>query len=243
MSDNVAAGNFVRHLRAVTCMLGRPAVVVPAHPARSSDKGLLIPYGGGAIIDEVDGNLTLSRAIDVCKLHWQAKLLGPNFEPVLFRFRNYSCDEVRDAKGRRVIMPLLAPYVERPAEPLALPAPDRVQPRAHPEQRQLRGVAAPPRLPDRSRDRQGLARFDEATLDANLLRAIVANPSGTQKDWAAATGVAKSSVNSRLMRLRGKGPVQGAGRSWTVTQKGRARIEPTQRKKLPVRGSRRTRKQ
>src|ERR1700733_10905745 len=114
LSDNVAAGNFSRHLRAVTRILGRPAVVVPAHPAKSADKGLLIPYGGGAIIDEVDGNLTLSRAIDVCKLHWQAKLLGPNFEPVLLRFRNYSCDEVRDAKGRRVIMPLLAPYVERP---------------------------------------------------------------------------------------------------------------------------------
>jgi hypothetical protein len=45
LSDNVAAGNFVRHLRAVTRMLGRPAVVVAAYPIKSVDKGLLIPYG------------------------------------------------------------------------------------------------------------------------------------------------------------------------------------------------------
>ena len=103
-------------MRALTRVLGNPAVVVPAHPIKGAKRESLVPYGAGAIVNEVDGNLTLWRVENACKLHWQTKLRGPDFAPVVFRFRNFACDEVRDAKGRRVIMPLLVPYAERAAE-------------------------------------------------------------------------------------------------------------------------------
>ena len=82
MNDNVAAGNFMRRLRALSTVLGNPAVVVPAHPTKGATAGSLSPYGAGAIVNEVDGNLTLWRVGAVCKLHWQTKLRGPDFAPV-----------------------------------------------------------------------------------------------------------------------------------------------------------------
>ena len=113
MNDNVAAGNFMRRLRALTRVLGNPAVVVPAHPIKGAKRESLVPYGAGAIVNEVDGNLTLWRVGNACKLHWQTKLRGPDFAPVVFRFRNLGCDDVLDAKGRRVVMPLLVPCADR----------------------------------------------------------------------------------------------------------------------------------
>jgi archaellum biogenesis ATPase FlaH len=223
MNDNVAAGNFMRRLRALTRVLGNPAIVVPAHPTKGAGSGSLSPYGAGAIVNEVDGNLTLWRVRDVCRLHWQ-KLRGPHFAPVYFRFRDFGCDTVLDAKGRRVVMPLLVPCVDRAAEPRALPPPSRPLPRPSPEQRLL-GGGAPLRLPDRSQDRRRSARSDGASPDdAKLLRAMIANPNGTQQAWATATSVAKSNVNRRLMRLEGKGFVHGANGRWTVTATGRRTV-------------------
>jgi hypothetical protein len=224
LNNNVEAGNFIRRLRTLTTVLGNPAVVIPAHPIKGADQSKLSPYGGGAIINEVDGNLTLWRVGNTCTLHWQMKLRGPNFAPVRFQFRDYGCDGVLDAKGRRVIMPLLVPYTERAAGRLALPAPARLQPRPHHGQRQPRGDAAPLRLPDLSQDRQRSARSDDASPDTKLLRAMTADPSGTQADWATATGVAKSNVNRRLKRLEGEGLVHGADGRWTVTPAGKRTI-------------------
>jgi hypothetical protein len=225
MNDNVAAGEFMRRLRALSTVLGHPAVVVLAHPTKGADKGSLVPYGAGAIVNEVDGNLTLWRARDFCKLHHQTKLRGPNFDPVLFRFQEYGCDEVLDAKGHRVIMPLLVPVAAKAAAPLALPAPHHKQPPP-------REDAALLRLPDRSQDGQGSARRGGPNGDAKLLRAMLANPKGTQHDWATATGVVKSNVNRRLMRLKGEGLVRRAGGKWAVTETGRRTARPTQTKRV-----------
>jgi AAA domain len=201
MNDNVAAGNFMRRLRALSTVLGNPAVVVPAHPIKGATPASLSPYGGGAIVNEVDGNLTLWRLGNACRLHWQTKLRGPEFAPVFFRFREYGCNAVRDAKGRPVMMPLLVPVAREAAAQLA--------------------------PPDRLQDRQQSAR------DAKLLRAMLAKPKGTQQDWATATGVVKSNVNRRLMRLKGEGLVRGAGGRWTVTPAGRRVARPTQMKMPP----------
>ena len=157
-------------------------------------------------------------------LHW-TKVRGPTFDPIHFRFRDFGCDEVRDAKGRRVVMPLLVPWAEKAAEPRALPAPARLQPRPQPEQHRPREDAAPLRLPDLSQDRRRAGRSDDASPDAKLLRAMIANPNGTQQDWATATSVAKSNVNRRLMRLEGKGLVHGADGRWTVTPAGKRTVQ------------------
>ena len=221
LNHNVEVGNFIRRLRALSTVLGNPAVVIPAHPIKGADQNKLSPYGGGAIINEVDGNLTLWRRGNVCQLHWQTKLRGPDFDPVYFRFREYGCNEVLDAKGRRVMMPLLVPRTEEPAEPLALPAPARPQPRPQHEQRRPR---APLLLRDLSQDCRRSTRSDDASPDTKLLRAMIADPSGTQEDWATATGVVKSNVNRRLMRLKREGLVQRADGSWTVTPAGKRTV-------------------
>ena len=38
MNDNVATGNFIRRLRALSTVLGNPAVVVPAHPIKGAKR-------------------------------------------------------------------------------------------------------------------------------------------------------------------------------------------------------------
>jgi len=138
MNDNVAAGNFMRRLRVLSKLRGNPAIIVPAHPTKGATQGSLIPYGGGAIVNEVDGNLALWRAGDICKLHHQTKLRGPNFNPVSFRYREYGCNGVLDAKGRQVIMPLLVPVGVKAVPPLALPPPVRARAQPHHEQRRAR---------------------------------------------------------------------------------------------------------
>jgi AAA domain-containing protein len=224
LNNNVEAGNFIRRLRALTTVLGNPAVVIPAHPIKGATEASLSPYGAGAIVNEVDGNLTLWPRGNGCKLHWQTKLRGPNFAPVLFRFREHGCDAVVDAKGRRVMMPLLVPLTEEPAKRLALPAPARPQLRLQHEQHRPREDAAPPRLRDLSQDRRPPTRSDDASPDAKLLQAMIADPSGTQEQWATATGVVKSNVNRRLMRLKRAGLVHGTDGRWTVTPAGKRTV-------------------
>jgi hypothetical protein len=235
LNNNVEVGDFIRRLRQLTTVLGEPSVVIPAHPIKGATQASLSPYGGGAIINEVDGKLTLWRRGNFCKLHWQTKFRGHDFDPVFFGFRNFGCNEVRDAKGRRVIMPLLVPLrrgAAEPAERLALPAPARLQPRPQQEHR------APLLLRDLSQDRQGSARSATATPDTKLLRAMIANPNATQAEWARATGVATSNVNRRLGRLEGEGLVQRARGRWTVTETGRRAVRPAQTKTPPVASSR-----
>ena len=53
---------------------------------------------------------------------------------------------------------------------------------------------------------------------------MIADPSGTQEEWGAATGVVKSNVNRRLMRLKREGLVHGADGRWTVIPAGRRTI-------------------
>lgn len=63
---------------------------------------------------------------------------------------------------------------------------------------------------------------NDGNLDLALLRAIAANPDGTQLEWALAIGIkAKSAVNSRLQKLRGKKFVEETlvGK-WRLTPKG-----------------------
>jgi AAA domain len=222
MNDNVEGGNFMRRLRHLTTVLGKPAVVVPAHPTKGADRAKLSPYGGGAIINEVDGNLTLWRKDDVfCTLHWQTKFRGPDFSPVLFRFGNFRCDEVVDSKGHRVSMPILLPVARESAPRTRRQPPPRrsVQlPRA-----QAGGAQPSPR--DSSKKRlQRSTRSGALAPDAKLLRAMIADPNGTQSDWASTTCVAKSNVNRRLARLQLSGLVRGSRGRWRVTDEGKRTV-------------------
>lgn len=90
-NSNVQAGNYGRTLRTFTqdCQ-GNPAVVVLSHPVKNAHRGNLLPRGGGAFLNELDGNLCLwSEAMgEVTELHWQGKIRGPDFSPFGYKLRS-----------------------------------------------------------------------------------------------------------------------------------------------------------
>jgi hypothetical protein len=116
INDPVQGGNFMRKLRPLTMLPRRPSVLVAAHPTKNASDDNLIPYGAGAILNEVDGNLTLRREGETTNLHWQGKLRGVEFAPALFKFEIAGCPAVKDIKGREVQLPVLRPCEEREFE-------------------------------------------------------------------------------------------------------------------------------
>jgi hypothetical protein len=118
INDAVQGGQFMRRLRPLTQMNGLPSVVVAAHPVKNASEDNVVPYGSGAILNEVDGNLTLWKnpQTGLVSLHWQGKLRGLEFEPVPFRFEVMGCPDILDAKGREVQLPTLRPASEQAAD-------------------------------------------------------------------------------------------------------------------------------
>jgi hypothetical protein len=183
-NDATQGGEFMRRLRPLTKIGGLPTVLVAAHPIKNAPEDNLLPYGSGAILNEVDGNLTLWKqpATGFVCLHWQGKLRGRDFEPVPFRFEEASSPDLLDAKGRQFMLPTLRPISPEVAE---------------------------------QRDKA------EANLDLALLRAIAADPDGTQAEWAKAIGRAKSSVNAKLQKLKQLKLVEESlSGKWRLTSKG-----------------------
>jgi hypothetical protein len=118
INDAVQGGQFMRRLRPLTQIAGLPSVVVSAHPVKNASEDNVVPYGSGAILNEVDGNLTLWKKPEtgLVSLHWQGKLRGLEFEPVPFRFEVMGCPDILDAKGREVHLPTLRPSSAEVAE-------------------------------------------------------------------------------------------------------------------------------
>jgi hypothetical protein len=111
INDNVQAGDFIRRVRPLTALPGNPSVLVAAHPTKGAGEEQIVPYGGGAILNEVDGNLTLWRRPDTgnVHLHWQGKLRGLEFKPRPFRFEIVGSPDILDSKGRQVQLPVIRP--------------------------------------------------------------------------------------------------------------------------------------
>jgi hypothetical protein len=103
-NDNLQALKFALQLREFTKAPGAPAVLVPTHPIKNAGKDNLLPRGGSAFLNEMDGNLTLWAEGDreTTELHWAGKLRGPNFDPLVFALEKGTCPGLADAKGRPV---------------------------------------------------------------------------------------------------------------------------------------------
>ena len=119
INDGVQGGQFMRRLRPLTQLPGLPSVIVSAHPIKNAGAEALVPYGSGAILNEVDGNPTLWKRPEtgIVSLHWQGKLRGLEFQPVPFKFEiTGSPDIFLDAKGRQVQLPTLRPSSDAAAD-------------------------------------------------------------------------------------------------------------------------------
>lgn len=119
-NNNVQAGEFARsQLRPLTTLPGGPAVIVPAHPTKGATRESLVPRGGGAFLNEVDGNLRLwSNGEGVTELHWAGKLRGPIFEPIQFALEPVTHDVLRDSKGRLMPTVMARALTDQEAERL-----------------------------------------------------------------------------------------------------------------------------
>jgi len=102
-NSNVEMGAYARLLRSLTRMECRPAVIAASHPIKNASEGNLLPRGGGAFLNEVDGNLALAKKGDrMSELHWQGKFRGPEFARITFDLPEIRVPTLVDSRGRQI---------------------------------------------------------------------------------------------------------------------------------------------
>jgi hypothetical protein len=112
-NSNAQQGNYARLLRQLTFLRGLPAAIVNCHPIKNASRENLLPMGGSAFLNEIDGNLTLwANADRQTALHWQGKFRGPEFEPITFEMITVESDKVIDEKGRKMPSVVARPVSE-----------------------------------------------------------------------------------------------------------------------------------
>ncbi len=185
--DPVEAGNFVRRIRPFTRLPGRPAALIAAHPVKNAPQDNLLPYGSGAILNEVDGNLTLwarsKGAGGISELHWQGKYRGLEFTPMTYRFDITSCPDVLDAKGAQILLPIMMPA----------------------------------NLSEEDQEVKAKVDFD---TNVALLKAMLADPKGSQRGWASAIDRSQSVTNAKLQKLKAEKLVEVVMGKWRLTARG-----------------------
>jgi hypothetical protein len=116
-SKPVEAVEFTRRFRPFARLPGNPAVVLATHPVKNASDSELIPYGGGSILNEIDGNFTLSRQPSgLVAFGWLGKLRGLDFEPPLYRIENKTSPGIVNIKGELVKIPVMLPTSQAEAE-------------------------------------------------------------------------------------------------------------------------------
>jgi hypothetical protein len=119
-NSNTELGGFARDLRRLCDLRGEPCVIVNAHPIKNAYKANLLPRGGGAFLNEVDGNLRLwSDDEGVTELHWCGKFRGPDFEPLSFKVETRTSELVKDSKGRLIPSVVAVPVGDDEQEQLS----------------------------------------------------------------------------------------------------------------------------
>jgi hypothetical protein len=116
-NSNSQQGAYARLLRRLTFLPGKPAVLVNCHPIKNAGQDNLLPMGGSAFVNEVDGNLTLwADSEKQIVLHWLGKFRGPEFEPLSFELRTAESARVVDADGRLMPSVVAVPVADSTLE-------------------------------------------------------------------------------------------------------------------------------
>lgn len=111
-NSNTQAKNHALMLRSLTDLPGGPCVVVACHPTKNAPEDNLLPRGGGAFVNEMDGNLIIRKTDNISELHWQYKFRGPDFTPLSFQLREVTHERLKDSKGRLLPQVIAAPLSE-----------------------------------------------------------------------------------------------------------------------------------
>jgi hypothetical protein len=110
--------NVVKRVRPLTFLPGKPVVVIPSHPVKNADNDNMVPYGGGSILNEIDGNLAmLIEPTGLIQLTWQRKFRGPNFDPLFYSMdKTRKCPLIVDSSGSEIPLPVMFPADENENE-------------------------------------------------------------------------------------------------------------------------------
>ena len=103
-NDNVQAAEHARMLRSYVTLDGGPTVLVTTHPTKNASLDNLLPRGGGAFVNEVDGNLVGIRqpGTNIITVETHGKFRGPEFAPMPFKIQPGTSDKIKDTKGRPI---------------------------------------------------------------------------------------------------------------------------------------------
>ena len=100
-NDNVQLGQHASQMRELR-IPGGPCTIINCHPTKNAADDNLIPRGGGAFLNEVDGNLAARKDDMTVELHWQGKFRGPEFAPMNFVLKTVTHERLKDSKGRLI---------------------------------------------------------------------------------------------------------------------------------------------
>lgn len=102
--SNTQMGQHARTLRRLAILPGGPCVLVLCHPIKHvTEPSQLLARGGGAFLNEIDGNLTAWKREDgLIELHHTPKFRGPGFEPITFKLEKITTPRLVDSKGRMI---------------------------------------------------------------------------------------------------------------------------------------------
>lgn len=101
-NNNVQMGDYARLLRSLTRLPGGPCVLLLAHPTKRAADDDLVPKGGGAFLNEIDGNVGLRRDGESIAAETQGKFRGPEFTPIYFELQRVLHPRLKDTKGRLI---------------------------------------------------------------------------------------------------------------------------------------------
>src|SRR6516162_3522801 len=99
-TNNMQALAHAKRLRELSRLPGGPTVLICCHPTKNAES--LVPRGGGAFLNEVDGNLTCKRDDLAVELHWHGKFRGPDFAPMLFQLKLVTHERLKDTDGNLI---------------------------------------------------------------------------------------------------------------------------------------------
>jgi len=91
-----------KRLRGLIGLIGDPTVIVTSHPVKNFSRENMLPRGGGAFLNEMDGNLTCMKVDGTMttELHWQGKFRGIDFGAIPFQLEVGKTEKLKDSKGR-----------------------------------------------------------------------------------------------------------------------------------------------
>ncbi|TCB30469.1 HTH domain-containing protein [Rhizobium leguminosarum bv. viciae] len=90
----------------------RPASVIIAHPSKNASKANLLPRGGSAITNELDGNLTCWADNGIVELHNHGKFRGVPFDPIKLELAVVRPEGLLDARGDQMGCTIIRPLPE-----------------------------------------------------------------------------------------------------------------------------------